>query len=168
MRSHRTVYMHGTDDHPMKMILGVNFGEYEKLSERVKETVLNSLDLHEFLNDPGTPTVVIEELSRCSYGLVELRFPDVWEIDHTRDIDELYLNKFTPAIIYDNANDDIWIGVDLGYELCKAGSAYGAYKRSGAINAARLAEIITLFTEYWNGTELGEYGSPSVATLWCQ
>lgn len=167
MRSHRTVYMHGTDDHPMRMIIGVNFGEYKKLSEYVKETVLDSIDLREFLEDPGVPDAVGEELSTCSYDLVELRDPDVWEVD-VRNIDELYLKKFTPAIIYDNANDDVWIGIDLGYELCKDGAAHDAYERSGAIDAARLAQMITLFTEYWNGTELAQYGSPSVATLWSQ
>lgn len=108
MRSHRTVYMHGTDDHPMRMIIGVNFGEYEKLSEYVKETVLDSIDLREFLEDPGVPDAVGEELSTCSYNLVELGDPHVWE-ETDRDVDELYLKKFTPAIIYDNANFDVWI-----------------------------------------------------------
>lgn len=167
MASNRTICMHDSYDHPMKMIIGFNFGQYRELPTEIKEQVLDALDMSDCLEIPGVPDGVIEGLSETCHKFVGLC--DCLALEQTeRDVMKKYFTKFVPAVIYDNANEEIWIGIDLGYLLCKKPAERRAYEKSGAIDAKKLIEMAMLFKDYWKGTTLAKYGSPSIATLWCQ
>lgn len=146
----RTKLMHDSEDHPMRMILGFHVGtdDGKPISDFLR-SVLNDLDMFDG-----------DEI--CTESIV-----DATDLIKPVNIGK-ETDKFTLTLIYDNANFDIWIGVDFGYELVKTKEEKALYKESGAVDAIRAAQLVQDFTEFCRDTPLEAYGTPRLATLWCQ
>lgn len=79
-----------------------------------------------------------------------------------------HTDNFTLTIIYDNSNEHIWIGIDLGYEQVHTLREKALYRESGALDPEKVMQIITDLNEFVKGTVLEQFGKPLLATLWCQ
>lgn len=151
MSDKRAVFMHDTEDHPMRMVIGYRFGDTSELSEPIREVVFKALDL----DDEDDKDSIEEAGPEACWCIKPVNIGK-----HT--------DKFTLTVIYDNSNEHIWIGVDLGYELVHSLEEMALYETSGALDPEKVMQIITDLNEFVKGTVLEQFGKPLLATLWCQ